>query len=216
VVVVVVVGGAVGVALSPLLAVDSLAVTGVAPDRVAAVERAAGVAEGDPILGFLPGRAAARVEDLPWVEDATVVRDLPGDVRIEVVPRIPVGWTKAGERVLMVDAEGRVIDAVDAAPPGVPELTGVADLAPPGGEIRPRSLAAAAGALGPEMRGRIGNVALEDGAITAQVGFGPQLRFGTPDRIALKARVAAAVLASLGSAPVTYVDVSVPAAPVSG
>jgi cell division protein FtsQ len=188
----------------------------VTPDRTAAVERAAGVDPGDPILGVLPGRVASRVEALAWVDDARVVRDLPSTVRIEVVPRIPVGWTRAGDRILVVDADGRVVDATDTAPPGVPELVGVTDMAPVGGEIGPRALPAAAGVLGPELRQRIVTVALEDGAVSAQVVFGPQLRFGPPDRMGLKARVAAAVLASLGPTPVAYVDVSVPTAPVSG
>lgn len=214
--VVVVAGLAVGAALSPILDVESVTVTGVAADRAAAVEDAAGVGVGDPLLGFLPGRAAARVEDLPWVERATVARDLSGSVRIAVVPRVPVGWTTVGARVLVVDADGSVIDTTDVAPSGVPELTGVADVTPARDAIRPRSLATAAGALGPELRMRIASVGLDDGAITAQVVYGPQLRFGVPDRMAVKARVAAAVLASLGDAPVGYVDVSVPAAPVTG
>ncbi|MEQ1834788.1 MAG: FtsQ-type POTRA domain-containing protein, partial [Candidatus Eisenbacteria bacterium] len=94
-------------------------------DRAAAVRDASGIAVGDPILAAWPGRAAARVRDLPWVDDAKVVRDLPGSVRIDVVPRVPVGWTKAGARVLVVDGESRVIERLDTPPPGVPELTGV-------------------------------------------------------------------------------------------
>jgi len=214
--VVVVAGVAAGVAFSPILDVESVEVVGVPPERVPAVERAAGIDVGEPILGFLPGRAAARVRSLPWVADAAVVRDLPGTVRIEVVARVAVGWVEAGGRVLLVDDEGRVIEKASAAPRGVPRLSGVADVAPVGGEIRPRAVAAAAGALGAELRLRIGDLAYSDGALTAQVAFGPQLRFGSPERIALKARVAAAVLAALGTRPVTYVDVSVPAAPVSG
>jgi len=216
VVVIALAGIAAGLVYSPLLDVESVQVTGVAAARAAAVRDASGITVGDPILAVWPGRAAARVRDLPWVEDAKVVRDLPGSVRIDVVPRVPVGWTKAGARVLVVDGESRVIERLDTPPPGVPELTGVADLAPVGGEIAPRSLSAAAAELGAELRQRIATVALDDGAVTAQVTFGPQLRFGTPERLAAKARVVSAVLASLGATPVAYVDVSVPAAPVSG
>ena len=215
--VVVVVGGlAAGVALSPLLDVESVEVTGVVAERADAVREAAGVAVGDPALAVLPGRVAGRVEALPWVADARVTREIPGAVRIAVVPRTPVGWVTAGERVLLVDADGTVIEKVDVPPAGVPALLGVADLAPVGGRIAPGSLAASAGALGAELRLRVVAVALEDGAVAVQVANGPQLRFGTPERMVLKARVAAAVLASLADTPVTYVDVSVPAAPVSG
>jgi cell division protein FtsQ len=201
---------------SPLLDVESVEVAGVVADRAAAVRQAAGVSVGDPVLGVFPGRVAGRVEELAWVEDAQVTRSLSGDVAIDVVPRTPVGWVTAGNRTLVVDAEGTVIEKVAAPPAGVPELVGVADLAPVGGHIAPAVLPGAAGALGTELRLRIAAVVLDDGAVSAQVGFGPQLRFGTPDRMEVKARVAAAVLASLGATTVTYVDVSVPAAPVSG
>lgn len=215
-VVTVVAGGALAVLSSPILDIDSVVVTGVAGERAAAVRVASGVEKGDPILTLWPGRAAARVRKLPWVADATVVRDLPGSVRIDVVPRVPVGWAQAGSRVLLVDGRSRVIERLDAAPPGVPELVGVGDLARVGGEIAPRSLAAAAADLGSELRQRIATVTLDDGELSAQVASGPRLTFGTPGRMAAKARVASAVLASLGATAVAYVDVSVPSAPVSG
>jgi len=207
---------AVGAAVSPLLAVDAVQVTGVTPERVAEVRRASGIAVGDSIVTFLPGRVAGRVRALPWVGDVTVVRSLPHTVRIEVVARIPVGWTKAGSGVLVVDATSRVLWTADAPPPGVPELGGVADVARPGGVITPASLAAAAGALGTELRSRTAALDLEDGALTAQIIGGPQIRYGSPSSVGAKARVAAAVMGSLRGAPVTYIDVSVPAAPVSG
>jgi cell division protein FtsQ len=206
----------VGVAVSPLLAVDEVQVAGVTPERAAEVRRAAGIEVGDSIVTFLPGQVAGRVRDLPWVGEVKIVRSLPHSVRIEVVPRIPVGWTKAGAGVLVVDGESRVLWKADAPPPGVPELGGVADVAPPGGEIDPPSLAAAARALGSELRSRTVALTLDDGALTAQIVGGPQIRYGSPRAVGAKARVAAAVLASLGATPVTYIDVSVPSAPVSG
>jgi cell division protein FtsQ len=207
---------AVGTAVSPLLAVDAVQVTGVTPDHVAEVRRASGLAVGDSIVTFLPRRVAGRVRTLPWVGDVRVVRSLPHTVRIEVVPRVPVGWTTAGSGVLVVDAASQVLWKADTPPVGLPELDGVADLASPGHAIRPASLAAAAAALGPELRSRTTALTLADGSLTAQIAGGPQIRYGTPSAVGAKARVAAAVLATLGGAPVTYIDVSVPAAPASG
>ncbi|MFM8303883.1 MAG: cell division protein FtsQ/DivIB [Actinomycetota bacterium] len=213
---VVVVGGAVALVRSSALDVDAVEVTGVTTERAEAARAASGLAVGDPILTFWPGRVRTRVRALPWVADATVVRRLPGTVRIEVTPRTPVGWVRAGARVLLVDGEARVIERVDAAPPGVPELVGLEARAPVGGEVAPRSLAAAAAGLGLALRQRVGTVTLEDGVVSAQVLGGPQLRFGPPERMGAKARVASAVLATPGTTGATYVDVSVPAAPVSG
>ena len=206
---------AIGVSKSPLLDVEEIQVVGVAPERVAAVERAAGISVGDSIVTFLPGSVAGNVRDLPWVDTVSVTRDFPTTVRIRVTERQPVAWVKAGHRVLVVDHEARVLWRADVAPAGIPELLGAADLAAPGGEIRPVVLATVADALGPELRARVSSAALQDGTLTVQIADGPQVRFGAPRQIRAKARVAAAVLGALGG-PASYVDVSVPAAPASG
>ena len=206
---------AIGAALSPLLDVEEIQVVGVAPERTAAVERAAGINVGDSIVTFLPGSVAGNVRDLPWVDTVSVTRDFPNTVRIRVTERQPVAWVKAGKRVLVVDHEARVLWRADTAPAGIPELLGAADLAAPGGQIRPLVLATVAEALGPELRARVSSASLEDGTLTLQVANGPQIRFGAPRDVRAKARVAAAVLAALGG-PASYIDVSVPAAPASG
>jgi len=51
--------------------------------------------------------------------------------------------------------------------------------------------------------------------LTALVPGGPQLHFGDGTQLAAKAQAAAAVLGAL-VAPATYIDVSVPGAPVAG
>jgi cell division protein FtsQ len=206
-----------GAAMSPLADIEEVQVVGAAtPEHVAAIQAASGLSEGDSIVTFLPGRVANKVEGLPWVASAAVDRDLPNLVRITVTERVPVGWAKSGSRVVVVDGTGRVLWREDAPPTGLPELVGVADLAGPGDTVRPRILPAAAEALGPDLSARTASVLLNDGAVTVQVNSGPQLRFGAPTQVAAKARVAAAVLAALGGNPVSYIDVTVPAAPVSG
>ena len=137
-------------------------------------------------------------------------------VRITITERVPVAWVKAGSRTVVVDGTGRVLWRADGPPPGLPELLGVADVAGPGGLVRPVVLPSTAAALGSDLGARTASVLLADGALTVQVGGGPQLRFGAPTQVAAKARVAAAVLAALGGNPVSYIDVTVPAAPVSG
>jgi cell division protein FtsQ len=206
-----------GAAMSPLLDIEELQIVGAgSPEHVAEIRRASGLDVGDSIITFLPGAAAGRVEDLPWVASATVHRDLPDLVRVTVTERVPVAWVEAGSHALVVDGTGRVLWRVDAPPPGLPQLVGIADLAGPGGVVRPVVLPAAARALGPDLGSRTVSVQLADGTLTVQIGGGPQLRFGAPTQVAAKARVAGAVLAALGGAPVGYIDVTVPAAPVSG
>jgi cell division protein FtsQ len=206
-----------GAAKSPLLDIEEIQVIGAAtPEHVAEAQEMSGLSTGDSIVMFLPGRAAGKVDDLPWVASAKVERELPNVVRITITERVPVAWVKAGSRVVVVDGTGRVLGRADAPPAGLPELIGVADIAGPGGLVRPVVLAAVAEALGPDLGARTASVTLDDGLLTVQVGGGPQLRFGSPTQVAAKARVAAAVLAALGDDPVAYIDVTVPAAPVSG
>jgi len=83
-------------------------------------------------------------------------------------------------------------------------------------DTRALGLHPALSALGPDLRIRAVSVTFNDGSFTAQVAGGPEVRFGTASDVAMKARVATAVLAALAGSPVKYVDVSVPAAPVSG
>jgi cell division protein FtsQ len=206
-----------GAAKSPLLDIEEIQVVGArTPEHVAEIQRASGLSVGDSIVMFLPGRAANKVDDLPWVASAKVDRDLPNIVRIDVTERVPVAWVKAGSRFVVVDETGRVLGRMDAPPAGLPELLGVADIGGPGGLVRPLVLPETAAALGPDLGARTASVQLDDGSVTVQVAGGPQLRFGAPRQVAAKARVAAAVLAALGGNPVAYIDVTVPAAPVSG
>jgi cell division protein FtsQ len=206
-----------GAVMSPLLDIEQIQVVGAgSAEHEAEIRRASGLEVGDPIVTFLPGSTTHKVDDLPWVATAHVSRDLPNIVRITVTERDPVAWVKAGSRALVVDGTGRVLWRADAPPAGLPELLGVADVSGPGGLVRPVVLPATAAALGADLGSRTASVQLDDGTMTVQVGDGPQLRFGAPTQVAAKARVAAAVLAALGGNTVAYIDVTVPAAPVSG
>jgi len=207
---------------SPLLEVTRIEVVGAIGGREPAVRRASGVHAGDALALVWPGRVSGRVEGLPWVSRARVRRSWPHTVRITVEPRVPVGRVTvpgpsgAPPHYLVVDRTGQVLWSADQQPGAIPELQGAADLARPGGHIAPRVLALAAGALTPDLATRAASVAIDDGSLVVQVADGPQVRFGRPVGVATKSRVAAAVLATLGDALPTYLDVSVPSSPVSG
>ena len=75
---------------SSLVDVDHVVVSGAAHTTEADVRAAAAIGQGQP-MAYLDTRAAAhRIEALPWVASASVRRDLPGTVRIDVVERVPV------------------------------------------------------------------------------------------------------------------------------
>lgn len=80
---------------------------------------AIGVQRGDPMLGFSPEEARARLETIAWVEQAHVERRLPGTIFIRLTERTPFAiWQHQG-RFAVVDREGRVVatETLDAFGP---------------------------------------------------------------------------------------------------
>jgi len=52
------------------------------------------------------GERRKQLEAIPWVERATVMRLLPDQIRIHVVERQPVAFTRQGQQIGLVDANG--------------------------------------------------------------------------------------------------------------
>jgi cell division protein FtsQ len=162
------------------------------------------------------GATAAAVRHVPWVASARVSREFPTTLTIVVTTRVPVAWVSIGPaQVSVVDGHGVVMAYATTPPPGLPQLTGISRAATLGGRITPAAPAAAADALGGPLRARITTLSLGPDGLSATILGGPQLRFGDTTALTTKAKAAAAVLAALVH-PATYLDVSVPAAPVAG
>jgi cell division protein FtsQ len=52
----------------------------------------------------------AELEQLPWVEHATVMRLLPNQLRVAVSERVPVAFVRAGNQIGLVDKQGVLLD----------------------------------------------------------------------------------------------------------
>jgi cell division protein FtsQ len=209
-----------GIVLSPLLDVDRIVIAGAGP-RLDEVRAAAEVERGTAILLLDTGAASERIESLAWVAHADVVREVPGTVKIQVTARPPVAFVPRSDGTYgVVDATGTVVSVEAAPPPGLTSLVSDAPDVEPGDRIRPRAAAVVAAALGP-LADRVTRVfvdqTFEDQDRAALLlADGSEVRLGRLDRLAEKARAADAVLRSLDGTPVTYLDVRVPSAPVTG
>ena len=74
---------------------------------------ALGITKGDPILSFSVEQARKRIEELSWVEQATVERRLPNTVVVFLQERRPFAiWQHQGKFVL-IDRAGLVVDNQD-------------------------------------------------------------------------------------------------------
>ncbi|MCB2225296.1 MAG: FtsQ-type POTRA domain-containing protein [Desulfarculaceae bacterium] len=101
------------------------------------VLQAAEVGSHSNLLALPVGEIAQRVKALPWVSDASVRRQFPGTVIIEVSERRPALLALVEGRIVYLDRELRPIAAHDKrALPDLPVITGLsrADLAAPDDE----------------------------------------------------------------------------------
>ena len=214
-VVVAVIGGAIAAVLSPLLALDDVTVVG-AGARRAEVSAVVDRDRGSALLLLDTEDVVDRVERLSWVADAKVERELPNGLRIAVTARVPVAWVRAADgTIVIVDDRGFVLTGAPTPPSGLAELRGVTRVPAPGRRIGPATGARVAGALGP-LAARVAAVVAAHGQAVLQLLDGPEVRFGALDRLEEKARSAAAILGATDPGTLTYVDVRVPSAPVTG
>jgi cell division protein FtsQ len=51
-----------------------------------------------------------QLEQIPWVESATLMRLLPDRIKVEITERKPVAYVQIGSRVSLIDANGVVMD----------------------------------------------------------------------------------------------------------
>ena len=210
-------GGAWLAVTSPLLDVDRVVIRGTEQVRVTDVRAAADVRTGDALLLLDVGELERRIEAVPAVSEAHVRRDLPDELRITVVERVPVGWARRdGAAVAMVDGTGRVIAEAPAPPAGLPEVVGLTRLPEPGGRIAPPAASRLLEQIPAELRLRVGSVVVMGGVAALRLVDGAEVRLGPATDVAAKGRTALAVLEALGDTRVSYIDVRVPGAPVTG
>lgn len=90
------------------------------------VRRAAGLEIGSNIFEFSSETARNYLLRHPWIEDASVVRKLPGSIRIDIVEREPVALV-ALDKLYLVSHDGSVFKRLGVDDPvDLPVITGIA------------------------------------------------------------------------------------------
>jgi cell division protein FtsQ len=72
-------------------------------------------------------RRRSQLEQIPWVESASVQRILPNRIRIELTERTPVAFARNGNEVELIDPHGVILDRPQDADFQFPVVTGVSD-----------------------------------------------------------------------------------------
>jgi len=71
-----------------------------------------------------------QVQELPWVEDASVQRILPNHLRVLITERTPVAFCRNGAELLLIDAHGVLLDRPEGEDYRFPIVTGLAENMP--------------------------------------------------------------------------------------
>ena len=69
----------------------------------------------------------SQLEQIPWVDSATVHRILPNHIRVELTERTPVAFARNGNEVELIDPHGVILDRPQDMDLQFPVVTGVSD-----------------------------------------------------------------------------------------
>jgi len=68
-----------------------------------------------------------QLEQIPWVESASVQRILPNHLRVELTERTPVAFARNGNELALIDAHGVILDRPRGEDLHFPIVTGVSE-----------------------------------------------------------------------------------------
>ncbi|WP_308468660.1 FtsQ-type POTRA domain-containing protein [Rathayibacter soli] len=212
--VVVVLGGAVLAAYSPLMALHTIDVVGTARLKPAVVARALDGQLGKPLPLIDFAAVKKELGAFALIRSYSTETHPPGTLVVRIVERAPVGLLKTGAGFQLVDPAGVVITTTAQRPAGYP----VIQVAGAAGKVSATpGFAAATGvlsALPPSVLSQVDSVSAQtanDVALTL-IG-GKTVLWGGPDQSDFKAADLAALLKDAPAA--SLYDVSAPQSPVT-
>jgi len=89
---------------------DNIEVTGMENVTKAQIMEVMGADIGRNIF-FVPlSQQKAQLEQIPWVESASVMRFVPNRLKVEIHERTPVAFARVGPRIFLIDAGGTLME----------------------------------------------------------------------------------------------------------
>ena len=81
---------------------------------------------------FVPlAQRKAQLEQIPWVESASVMRFIPNRLKVEIHERTPVAFARVGSRILLTDAGGTLMELPARTKYSFPVIVGMNNGEPP-------------------------------------------------------------------------------------
>lgn len=154
---------ATGLARSPLLALDTIAIKGLSTPQRQVVSDRIGIAPGVNVLDLDLRALDRRVESLPWVRQATLRRRLPSTLEVRVATVRPVARTRVDGILYLLDDAGKAVEALPgdaesqslltATPTDLPHIdaTGTPTVGRPAGDLATEAAAVVAAGMPPRI-----------------------------------------------------------------
>jgi cell division protein FtsQ len=209
--VVLLIGGSVAAAYSPLFAVEKITVAGTSTLDAAAVEAALGDQLGTPLALVNESDVKAALIAFPLIETYALEARPPHDLVVRIVERTPIGVIESGAGFTLVDAAGVALSTTEDRPEGQPVIAvdgGIESDAFESVGLVMRSLPADVRAVVTD----VSATTLDD--VTLTLSSGLTVVWGSADQSAHKARVLASTMAVNPAA--REIDVSSPDVVVAG
>jgi len=113
---------------SPRFALRKVLVEGHQRRTPQQLSKAGGLEVGRNVFAIDEAQAASAIESDPWVEKASVHRELPNTMRVEVVEREPRALATVAGRLYLVDGQGEIFkEYQDGDPSDMPVVSGVTE-----------------------------------------------------------------------------------------
>ncbi|MHC6594419.1 cell division protein FtsQ/DivIB [Arthrobacter sp. C152] len=201
---------------SPLLALQTISVSGTKLTTPGQVEAALEPLRGKPLPQISDDEVRGLLDTLVQVKSVTVEARPPSTLAVAVHERIPVALVKQGEQYQLVDVDGiQLATTDDPASASLPVIDGGAGAI---GQDLFRATAAVLAALPADVLAKLSNASAQSvDAVELKLVDGQTIVWGNASEKELKAKVLAALLKAPVDPknPVRVYDVSVPRQPVT-
>ena len=85
---------------------------------------------GRSVLRIPLDKRRAQIQELPWVEDASVQRILPNLLRVFITERTPIAFFRNGAELVLIDGHGVLLDRPEGEDYRFPIVTGLSENLP--------------------------------------------------------------------------------------
>jgi cell division protein FtsQ len=204
---------------SPFFYAREIEVRGTSHVTRADVLRIAAITSKTNVFTLDTGAAEARLERDPWIAGATITKDLPSRLVIDIHERVVVAVVESGGVLRLVADDGVLLEAaLPRVSAGLPVIAFTDQQGLEPGADAVGGAARAIAAMVPTLRHRIDGVSiLADGQLRVDLSSGAKVAYGEAVELPEKAMALRALLdyAAEKSASVISADVRVPSTPTA-